>query len=174
MSNFRSYLSNYKIIKKRVIGLGEGFLFALVFGSLSGGCSAWNNPHGLLAGLFSNGTGSEQKPVKNTDIKTSSPSAQNPKGSGLSSLPPPKFIHVVPFQEGDGFYFQWTRVEQATDYLVYREGTLLADVPKNIYRVHGLLPCQSYHFSIWSSNGVEISKNPLKVHVSTLGCLRVR
>lgn len=174
MSNSRFNLSYYEIIKNRAIRPLVFFLFTLVLGSVSEGCSAWNNPHGVLAGLFSNGTGNEQKPVKNADAKASPPSAQNPKGSGLSSLPPPKFIHVVPFKEGDGFYFQWTRVEQATDYLIYREGTLVADVSKNIYKVHGLLPCRSYQFSIWSSNGVVISKNPLKVHVSTLGCLRVR
>jgi hypothetical protein len=173
MSNSRYLLMPCKIMKKTIIQSCVLICAAVLLGGLVGGCSAWSNPHGLLGGLFSSDSDSGQKPVKNEPSKTSH-SVQNPKGSGLTSLPPPKFIHVVPFKEGDGFYFQWTRVDQATDYLIYREGTLVADVPKNIYRIHGLLPCRSYQFSIWSSNGVVVSKNPLKVHVSTLGCLRVR
>lgn len=173
MSNSRSLLNYCQVIIKSIFRMCVTIVVALFLGGLVAGCSAWSNPHGLLGGLFSSDSASGQKPVKNEASKTSR-SVQNPKGSGLTSLPPPKFIHVVPFKEGDGFYFQWTRVEQATDYLIYREGTLVADVPKNIYRIHGLLPCRNYQFSIWSSNGVVVSKNPLNVHVSTLGCIRVR
>ncbi|MHB1285006.1 MAG: hypothetical protein ACYCYP_00360 [Leptospirales bacterium] len=96
------------------------------------------------------------------------------RGGGFTSLSPPGFIHVVPFHEGDGFYLQWTRVPQATDYLLYRQGVLVADVPRNIYRIHGLIPCRSYRFSIWSSNGTIISKKPLTIRARTRGCLKTR
>ena len=151
---------------------------------VSAGCSSsvWNNPHGLLGGLFSGSSGgtSGNRPVPQSDAsyqnasKTQSSAPPDRSGNGFSSISPPRFIHIVPFEEGDGFYLQWTRVTGATDYLLYSEGILVADIPRNVYQIHGLLPCRAYKFSIWSSNGSVLSKKPLTVHATTLGCLRTR
>ena len=159
-------------------------LIASSFVLVSAGCSStiWNNPHGLLGGLFggsaggSSGSRSGQQNVSSyqSSPKMSSSIPPDRSGSGFSSISPPRFIHIVPFEEGDGFYFQWTRVTGATDYLLYREGILVADIPRNVYQIHGLLPCRSYRFSIWSSNGAVLSKKPLTIHARTLGCLRTR
>ncbi|MDA8150921.1 MAG: hypothetical protein M0041_07360 [Nitrospiraceae bacterium] len=144
------------------------------------GCSSsiWNNPHGLLGGLFggsSEARTGQQNSTSYTRASTASSSTPPDRpGNGFSSISPPKFIHIVPFEEGDGFYLQWTRVAGATDYLLFRHGALVADVPQNVYEMHGLLPCRSYRFFIWSSNGAVLSKKPLKVHARTLGCLRTR
>ena len=153
--------------------------FVLLLVPLSCSSSVWNNPHGLLGGLFG---GSPPKPDNPGLAETSGtgfsvPPRSTPpdrEGNGFSSISPPRFIHIVPFEEGDGFYLQWTRVSGATDYLLYRQDSLVADVPGNVYQIHGLLPCRTYRFSIWSSNGAILSKKPLKVHARTLGCLRTR
>lgn len=140
--------------------------------------SVWNNPHGLLAGLFGDSPNSStsRHESRHSEAGTQAIASTPPekKGDGFISLPPPQFIHIVPFSEGDGFYLQWTKVPQATDYLLYRQGALVADVPHNLYRIHGLIPCRSYRFAIWSSNGSVISKKPLTIHARTLGCFRTR
>ncbi len=171
-------------MKKEFVGnLFRVFLGLSLFVTASCSSSVWNNPHGLLAGLFGDSSGSghsgrSAETASSSNAVTASPTVpttpQAQRGGGFTSLPPPTFIHIVPFQEGDGFYLQWTRVPQATDYLLYRQGVLVADVPHNVYRIHGLIPCRSYRFAIWSSNGAVISKKPLTIRARTLGCLRTR
>lgn len=165
-----------KIIKAVV----RPVFFVLLFMPLSCSSSVWNNPHGLLGGLFGgspSSTGNSNSVPETSATGFSAPSRSTPpdrEGVGFSSISPPRFIHIVPFEEGDGFYLQWTRVTGATDYLLYSQGSLVADVPRNVYKIHGLLPCRTYRFAIWSSNGAILSKTPLKVHARTLGCLRTR
>ncbi|MHB1605868.1 MAG: hypothetical protein ACYCTV_05685 [Leptospirales bacterium] len=165
---------------KNTIARNLSLVFWVLFFLTMAACSssAWHNPHGLLAGLFDNSShssdSSRARHQSDSGPPTTSTIPPERKGGGFISIPPPKFIHIVPFSEGDGFYLQWTKVPQATDYLLYREGSLVADVPHNLYRIHGLIPCRSYRFSIWSSNGSVISKKPLIIDARTLGCFRTR
>lgn len=155
------------------------FLSILVLG----GCSsaAWNNPHGLLGGLFSSSSpsstqGSSGKSAPAGETLKQSPSSGSLPSSGEApsdlgrSLSPPEFVHVVPFAEGDGAYVQWSMVPGATDYFLYKNGRLVADTPSTIYRLYGLLPCHHYHLALWSSDSVSLSKKPLSFVVHTRGC----
>ncbi len=175
ITGIHKYRNKLKKIKRAFLHfMASGFLLTFM------GCSSsiWNNPHGLLGGLFGepsgNRTGQQNNSSFQSASRTHSGTPPDRTGNGFSSISPPRFIHIVPFEEGDGFYLQWTRVPGATDYLLYRQGVLVADVPRNVYLMHGLLPCRSYRFSIWSSNGAVLSKKPLTVHSRTLGCLRTR
>jgi hypothetical protein len=145
-----------------------------------GGCSSsvWNNPHGLLGGLFSSSpsqsTQGKQDSVGTTP-KQVPQSATIPSSGETSSdlgrsLSPPGFVHVVPSEEGDSSYIQWSMVPGATDYFLYKNGKLVVDTPGTIYRLYGLLPCHHYHLAIWSSDSVRLSKTPLSFNLHTRGC----
>ena len=145
------------------------------------GCSSsvWNNPHGLLGGLFSPSStqGSSGNPPsaggtpKQVPSSGATPSSSGEAPSDLGrSLSPPEFVHVVPFSEGDGAYVQWSMVPGATDYFLYKNGRLVVDTPSTIYRLYGLLPCHHYHLALWSSDSVRLSKKPLSFVVHTRGC----
>ncbi len=137
---------------------------------LLSGCTAdaWNNPHGLLGGLFS----PSKPPSPRTVTPSNSETAPNGTHSGFGEeLQPPTFSHVVPLSEGDGIYLEWRRVSNVSDYLVYNGNRLVVDVPTNQVRITGLLPCTAYQFRIYSSNGKRVSKNGLLVRVHTRGCL---
>lgn len=135
---------------------------------------AWNNPHGLLGGLFSPSSPSSPSggtaPVAPSPQNSGSPGAT---GATFGKLDPPTFSHVVPFPEGDGLYLQWRPVNNVSDYLVYNGNRLIADVPTNRIRINGLLPCTQYMLRIYSSDGTRVSKNGLLVRVHTRGCLPV-
>ena len=135
------------------------------------GCTAeaWNNPHGLLGGLFSPSKQPSAQTVTPSNSETTTKSSRDGFGSELE---PPTFSHVVPLAEGDGIFLQWRRVDNVTDYLVYNGNRLVEDVPTNQTRITGLLPCTAYQFRIYSSNGRRVSKNSLLVRVHTRGCLR--
>ena len=135
------------------------------------GCTAeaWNNPHGLLGGLFSPSKQPSSQAVTPSNSETTTKSSRDGFGSELE---PPTFSHVVPLAEGDGIFLQWRRVDNVTDYLVYNGNRLVEDVPTNQTRITGLLPCTAYQFRIYSSNGRRVSKNSLLVRVHTRGCLR--
>ncbi|MHB1562538.1 MAG: hypothetical protein ACYCXP_00350 [Leptospirillum sp.] len=150
---------------------------------LIGGCSAsaWNNPHGLLGGLFSSSPSSSQASQGKAATAGGSPTAVQQSGSIPSSsgeapsdlgrsLSPPEFVHVVPYEEGDGAYIQWSMVPGATDYFLYKNGHLVVDTPSTIYRLYGLLPCHHYHLALWSSDSVRLSKKSLSFVVHTRGC----
>ena len=135
--------------------------------------SAWNNPHGLLGGLFS--SSSQSSPPSGTSSRlplTQSASTSTSQSSFGGHLEPPTFSHVIPFPEGDGIYLQWRRVDNVTDYLVYNGNRLIQDVPKNRTTIKGLLPCKQYLIRIYSSDGTKVSKGGLLVRVHTRGCLR--
>jgi hypothetical protein len=153
--------------------------FVLLLLLVLGGCSSsvWNNPHGLLGGLFSSSpsstsgkssvVGGTPKQVPQSGSLPSSPSDGTDLGRTLS---PPEFVHVVPFEEGDGAYVQWSMVPGATDYFLYKNGKLVVDTPSTIYRLYGLLPCHHYHLALWSSDSVRLSKKSLSFVVHTRGC----
>lgn len=143
-------------------------IFALL---LLSGCTAdaWNNPHGLLGGLFSPSKPASSQTVTPSSSETTTKSGHSSFGTELQ---PPTFSHVVPLSEGDGIYLEWRRVSDVTDYLVYNGNRLVEDVPTNQVRITGLLPCTPYQFRIYSSNGKRVSKNSLLVRVHTRGCLR--
>ncbi|MCL4485212.1 MAG: fibronectin type III domain-containing protein [Nitrospirae bacterium] len=150
---------------------GRSVLPALLAQIFLAGCTAdaWNNPHGLLGGLFSPSRQGAAPTVTPSNSETTSRSSRSGFGNELE---PPTFSHVVPLAEGDGIYLQWRRVENVSDYLVYNGNRLVEDVPTNQVRITGLLPCTAYQFRIYSSNGKRVSKNSLLVRVHTRGCLR--
>lgn len=159
--------------------MASGF-FLLLLG-LSG-CSeqAWNNPHGVLGGLFSPSPDTDKSAESSPEVPGDTPlrSSSSPQSTGQSQptfgrLDPPAFSHVVPFPEGDGLYLQWRPVENVTDYLVYNGPKLVGDVATNRIRINGLLPCTRYRLRIFSSDGTKVSKNSLLVRVHTRGCLSV-
>lgn len=137
---------------------------------------AWNNPHGLLGGLFSSSPNqsSQTSPVIPKSSPGTPPQTNSAGGSQSSfgKLDPPTFSHVIPFPEGDGIYLQWRRVDNVTDYLVYNGNRLIKDVTVNRTTITGLLPCTQYMLRIYSSDGTKVSENGLLVRVHTRGCLR--
>ena len=163
------------------------FLALLLLGLSSCDSSVFNNPHGLLGGLFSSGSStsgsgsgspssgnSTSSSSSNTteSFSSASPQVNTSKGSSFGvRLDPPSFSHVVPLSEGDGIYLQWRRVDNASDYLVYDGNRLIKDVPQTHTRIMGLLPCTGYAFRIYSSNGKRVSRHGLLVRVHTRGCL---
>lgn len=149
----------------------RSILTALLGLAALSGCTAeaWNNPHGLLGGLFSPSKQSSAPTVTPSNSETTTKTSRDGFGSELE---PPTFSHVVPLAEGDGIFLQWRRVDNVTDYLVYNGNRLVEDVPTNQTRITGLLPCTAYQFRIYSSNGRRVSKNSLLVRVHTRGCLR--
>nr|EES52043.1 MAG: protein of unknown function [Leptospirillum ferrodiazotrophum] len=162
------------------------FLTLLLLGLSSCDSSIFNNPHGLLGGLFSSGSstsgsgsgshssGNSSSSSSNTteSFSSASPQVNTSKGSSFGvRLDPPSFSHVVPLSEGDGIYLQWRRVDNASDYLVYDGNRLIKDVPQTHTRIMGLLPCTGYAFRIYSSNGKRVSRHGLLVRVHTRGCL---
>ncbi len=157
-------------MKLRDLGVCSVLPAFLALASLAG-CSAdaWNNPHGLLGGLFSP---SKQAPTPTVTPSNSETTIKSSRSGFGNELEPPTFSHVVPLAEGDGIYLQWRRVDNVTDYLVYNGNRLVEDVPTNQARITGLLPCTAYQFRIYSSNGKRVSKNSLLVRVHTRGCLR--
>ena len=154
----------------RDLGVRSVLTALLGLAALSG-CTAeaWNNPHGLLGGLFSPSKQSSAPTVTPSNSETTTKTSRDGFGSELE---PPTFSHVVPLAEGDGIFLQWRRVDNVTDYLVYNGNRLVEDVPTNQTRITGLLPCTAYQFRIYSSNGRRVSKNSLLVRVHTRGCLR--
>lgn len=164
-------------VEKAGVGSHTGrrlMLAALALLGLSA-CSsaAWNNPHGLLAGLFSPGSGTPSSgPAAFPDAAAPrTPAATAPRSTFGSRIDPPTFSHVVPFPEGDGIYLQWRPVDNVTDYLVYNGPRLIGDVTTNRIRINGLLPCTVYSLRIYSSDGTQVSKDGLLVRVHTRGCL---
>lgn len=177
LSNCMAYLNRY------VYGNKYRFMILLSLLVLAGcSSSVWNNPHGLLGGLFSSSpstaqssggnsssTGGTPKQVPSSGSLPSSSGGETPSDLGRS-LSPPEFVHAVPFEEGDGVYVQWSMVPGATDYFLYKNGRLVVDTPSTIYRLYGLLPCHHYHLSLWSSDSVRLSKTALSFVVHTRGC----
>ncbi len=165
----------------RVFGAFPVTFLLLLFGLSACDPSVFNNPHGLLGGLFSSGSAksgsSSGAPPQSSSSETFSsatgPEPSSRKGSSFGAhLDPPSFSHVVPLTEGDGIYLQWRRVDNASDYLVYDGNRLIEDVPHTHTRIMGLLPCTGYAFRIYSSDGKSVSQKGLLVRVHTRGCLR--
>ena len=182
--NKRVVLIEGGFLKKRLSGTLP-LLTVLLMGLSACDSSVFNNPHGLLGGLFSSGgtksergsgtTGTSSGSSRSSSTESfssSSPPATTSKDSSFgSTLSPPTFSHVVPLSEGDGIYLQWRKVENASDYLVYDGNRLIKDVPQTHTRIMGLLPCTGYAFRIYSSNGKRVSRKGLLVRVHTRGCL---
>lgn len=172
-------------LKRRLSG-SLPLLSVLLLGLSSCDSSVFNNPHGLLGGLFSSGgsksgsgsggtfgSGSSSSSGSTESFSSSSSQSnttKNPSSFGVR-LDPPTFSHVVPLSEGDGIYLQWRKVDNASDYLVYDGNRLIKDVPQTHTRIMGLLPCTGYAFRIYSSNGKRVSRQGLLVRVHTRGCL---
>ena len=171
-------------MKRRLSG-ALPLLSVLFLGLSSCDSSVFNNPHGLLGGLFSSGgsksgsgsgatsgLGSSSSSGSTESFSSSSPPTNTSRNPSFGTrLDPPTFSHVVPLSEGDGIYLQWRRVDNASDYLVYDGNRLIKDVPQTHTRIMGLLPCTGYAFRIYSSNGKRVSRQGLLVRVHTRGCL---
>lgn len=165
-------------MKRRLSG-ALPLLSVLFLGLSSCDSSVFNNPHGLLGGLFSSGgsksgsgSGATSGSTESFSSSSSSPPTNTSRNPSFGTrLDPPTFSHVVPLSEGDGIYLQWRRVDNASDYLVYDGNRLIKDVPQTHTRIMGLLPCTGYAFRIYSSNGKRVSRQGLLVRVHTRGCL---
>jgi hypothetical protein len=156
------------VLGDRILRMTAAFFSAITLGMTSCSSEAWNNPHGLLGGLFSPPSSQSSAPKPPPSQSTTTGNTQ----SSFVRLEPPTFSHVVPFPEGDGILLQWRPVENVTDYLVYNGNRLIKDVPTNRTTIMGLLPCRQYLFRIYSSDGTKVSKGGLLVRVHTRGCLQ--